>query len=72
MLPFKKLTVHYFSPTNRFYKAKLEQNNQINTLSQEEALKLIDSTTWTSTESKQVSDNKRTLIEKIYLLSITS
>ncbi|MDO1449869.1 hypothetical protein Q0590_26555 [Rhodocytophaga aerolata] len=70
MLPFKKLTVHYFSPANRFYKAKLEQNNQISTLSQEEALKLIASTTWTSTESKQISDNKRLLIEKIYLLTL--
>jgi len=70
MLPFKKLTVQYFFPANRFYKAKLEQNNQISTLSQEEAIKLIASTTWTSTESKQVNDNKRSFIEKTYLLSM--
>jgi hypothetical protein len=70
MLPIKKLTVHYFLPANRFYKAKLEEKNQVITLSQEEALKLIASTTWTSTESKQVGDNKRSFIEKTYLLSI--
>jgi hypothetical protein len=70
MLSFKKLTVYYFSPANRFYKAKLEQNNQISTLSQEEALQLIASTAWTSTESKQVNDSKRLFIEKTYLLSM--
>lgn len=70
MLALKKLTVHYFSPANRFYKAKLEAYNQVISLSQEEALKLITSTTWTSTESKHVSDNKRSFTEKTYLLSI--
>jgi hypothetical protein len=68
MLPVKKLTVHYFSPANRFYKAKLEHQNQVVTLSQEEAVKLIGSTDWTSTESKQISANKRSFIEKTYTL----
>jgi hypothetical protein len=71
MLPIKKLTVHYFSPANRFYKAKLEDKNQVITLSQEEAIKLIGSTNWTSSESKQVSDNKRSFVEKTYILTLT-
>jgi hypothetical protein len=69
MLPCKKLTVHYFSPANRFYKAKLEDKNQVITLSQEEAIKLIGSTEWTSSETKQISNNKRLLVEKTYILS---
>ncbi len=69
MLPSKKLTVHYFSPANRFYKAKLEDKNQVITLSHEEASKLIHSTEWTTTESKTVSHNKRMFIEKTYVLA---
>lgn len=71
MLPIKKLTVKYFSPTNRFYKAKLEHNNHVITLSQEDALKLINSTTWTTTESRSVMDNARAMTEKTYVLQMT-
>jgi hypothetical protein len=70
MLAVKKLTIKYFSPANRFYKAKLEANNQVITLSQEEATKLVQATIWTSTETRSVSDNKRTMIEKTYLLQM--
>jgi hypothetical protein len=69
MLPSKKLTVHYFSPANRFYKAKLEDKNQVITLSHEEAIKLIGSTEWTSSETRQISNNKRILVEKTYIQS---
>jgi hypothetical protein len=72
MVPSKKLTIHYFSLNNRFYKAKLEENQQVVTLSQEQATKIMDATTWTTTQSRQINDNKRTLIEKTYVLALMS
>jgi hypothetical protein len=63
----KKLIVKYFPHSNSFYKAKLENKNQVSILSQEEATKLILGTAWTTTESKQVTDKKRVLIEKTYV-----
>ena len=68
MLPEKKLTVTYFSPTNRFYKARLESNNQVISLSGEETLQLIGSTGWTTTQTKTTMDKNRTMLEKVYIL----
>jgi hypothetical protein len=72
MLSDKKLTVTYFSPTNRFYKAKLESNNQVISLSGEETLKLINSTGWTTTQTKTTTDKNRTMVEKVYILNSPS
>jgi hypothetical protein len=54
------------------YQAKLEEKNQVTTVSQEEARKLITSPTWKNTETRQIADNKRAMVEKTYVLDLVS
>lgn len=68
----KKLIVKYWKNTNAMYQAKLEEKNQVSTLSQEEAKKLITSPIWKNTETRQIADNKRPMIEKTYVLELVS
>jgi hypothetical protein len=63
----KQLIIKYWSRTNAFYQAKLVEKNQVSTLSQEEAQKLIGATSWTDIANKSISVKSRDMIEKTYV-----
>ncbi|QHT71791.1 hypothetical protein GXP67_36570 [Rhodocytophaga rosea] len=65
----KQLIIKYWSRTNAFYQAKLVEKNQVSTLSQEEANKLVSATAWTDVANKSIFVKSRDMIERTYVFT---